>query len=164
MKRLLPLLLCALLLLGCSAAVQNAYHCAAFTASLPEPFEPVRSSSVICFAPYGDPLLSSSITYSATELNWYYDTFTKEEYAQELKSLCGYESLTVEQINETRVDGYHARRIACKVQIDQGSHDLIIYAVNADRTCFFTLLNREGDDYMAAFDTMIYSIDLKETA
>lgn len=162
MKRLFPVLLALVLLFGCSGSAQNSYRHSAFSASLPEPFEPVENTSVVCFSPYGDPLLSSSITYNATELNWYFDSFTKDEYEQALKTLCGYESLSVTQIETKRVDGYDARRIACKVQIDQGMHDLILYAVNADRTYFFTLLNREGDDYIAAFDDMMSTISLTE--
>lgn len=164
MKRLLPILLCLLLLFGCGKAVQNAYHGAAFSASLPEPFEQVENTSVTCFAPYGDPLLSSSITVSTTELNWYFDSFTKSEYEEALKAFCGYEMLTVDRFENARVDGCDARRIACKVSIDQGTHDLIIYAVNADRTYIFTLLNRDGDNYVSAFDTMMSTVRFTEGA
>ena len=131
---------------------------------MPEPFEPVANTSVICFAPYGDPLLSSSITVSSTELNWYFDSFTKDEYEESLKALCGYETLTIESFDNCRVGGFDARRIACRVSIDQGTHDLILYVVNADRTYLFTLLNREGDDYISAFDTMISSLRFTEGA
>lgn len=162
MKRLLPFLLALILMFGCSGKVQNTYRHSAFTALVPEPFEPIENSSVLCFAPYGDPLLSSSITFSDTELNWYFDSFTKEEYEDSLRSLCGYETLTIEKMDECSVDGYDARRIACKVPIDQGVHDLIIYVISADRTYFFTLLNREGDDYIGAFDSMISTLKLTE--
>ena len=57
-----------------------------------------------------------------------------------------------------KVDGYDSRRIVCKVQIDQGIHDLIIYAVNADQIYFFTLLNREGDSFVESFDQMMDSV------
>lgn len=164
MKRIFAVLLALALLLGCSGHLQNEYRHPAFTASIPEPFEIVKNTSIVCFAPYGDPLLSSSITYCATELNWYFDDFTKEEYENELKTLCGYESLSVERIETKRVDGYDARRIACRVQIDQGMHDLILYAVNADHIYFFTLLNREGDDYISAFENMMSTIDLTEAS
>ena len=162
MKRLFPVLLVLIFLFGCSDGVPNAYRHAAFTASIPEPFEPVDSVSIVCFAPYGDPLLSSSITYSSTESNWYFDSFTTNEYAHELKTLCGYEELSLEQVETKRIDGYDARRIACKVHIDQGTHDLILYAVNAYQTYIFTLLNREGDDYISAFDEMMSALDLTE--
>ena len=162
MKRILSLLLCLILVTGCTGAAQNIYKHSAFTVVVPDPFEPVSGMAMVCFAPYGDPLLSSSITYYSTELNWYFDDFTEKEYADALQTLCGYESMTVERIETVRVDGHDARRIACRVFIDQGTHDLIIYAVNADRTYIFTLLNREEDDYVTVFDSMMSTVHLTE--
>ena len=162
MKRILSLLLCLLLLLGCNGAIGTAYRNAAFTASLPAPFEPVDNVSIVCFAPYGNPLLSSSITFYTTELNWYFDTFSEDEYTEAVQTLCGYESLSVDQVETCRIDGFDARRIACTVQIDQGTHNLILYAVNADRTYFFTLLNRDCDDYVASFDEMMKTVHFTE--
>lgn len=164
MKRILPLLLCLLMLLGCGSSTQTVYEHPVFTASLPEPFEPVSGVQMICFAPYGDPLLSSSITFSATELNWYFDRFTDGEYESALKELCGYDSLTLLEKTPCKVDGYDAYRVACKVDLEQGTHDLILYAIAADRTYFFTLLNREGDAYIGAFDAMMQSVRFKEAA
>jgi hypothetical protein len=159
MKRILPLLLCLLLVFACKPKAQdNVYHHAQFTVALPEHFEPVKDQPVLCFAPYGDPLRSSSITYYATELNPYFEDFSKSEYEQAMRELCGYESLTLETIESRRVDGFSAKRIACKVVIDQGTHDLIIYAINSYGTYFFTLLNRDGDSYIDAFDTMMKNI------
>ena len=159
MKRLFPILICLLLLFACKPQPQgNVYHHSLFTASLPEHFEQVNDLPVLCFAPYGDPLHSSSITYYATELNPYFDDFSKEEYEQALRELCGYESLTLETVESCRVDGFSAKRIACKVAIDQGTHDLIVYAVNSYGTYFFTLLNRDGDSYIDAFDEMMKNI------
>lgn len=162
MKRLLPLLLSLIIVLGCAGTAQNVYRHPAFTASLPEPFEPVEDVSIVCFAPYGDPLLSSSITFSATEKNWYFDSFSKGEYEESLQSICQYESLTVEQVTPCRVDGFDAYRIACNVLLEQGTHDLIIYAVNAKQTYFFTLLNRDSDDYIGAFDSMMSAMQITE--
>lgn len=162
MKRLIPCLLCLLLLFGCVKTAQNTYRGDGFSAYLPEPFEQVKDTSVICFAPYGDPLLSSLITVSVTELNWYFDSFTKEEYEEALKASCGYETLTVDSFDSCRVGGCDARRIACKVSVDQGVHDLILYTVSADRIYLFTLLNREGDDYISAFDSMLSSVRFTE--
>lgn len=164
MKRLFPCLLCLLLLFGCGKPAQSDYQNNSFSASIPEPFESVKDSSVICFAPYGDPLLSSSITVSITELNWYFDSFTKEEYEEALKTMCGYETLSVESFETCRVGVFDARRVACSVSIDQGRHDLILYAVNADRTYLFTLLNRDGDDFVSEFDTMISTVRFTEGA
>lgn len=159
MKRALPFLLCVFLLFGCSAKPSgNIYQHSLFTVSLPETFEPVKTDSMICFAPYGDPLLSSSITYYTTELNPYFDDFTDKEYEETLQKSCGYESLSLVSVESRSIDGYAGKRIACKVQIDQGTHDLIVYAVNGDRTYFFTLLNREGDAYIDAFDTMMKTV------
>lgn len=161
MKRLLVLLLCLFLFVGCKTSNNEAYQNASFSVVLPDNFRPVENTSVVCFAPYGDPLLSSSVTFYATELNWYFDSFTVEEYADALSSLCGYDSLSVEDIAVCRTDGHDARRIACRVQIDQGTHDLIIYAINADRCYFMILLNREGDSYIGDFDAMMNSFHLK---
>jgi hypothetical protein len=162
MKRLLPLLLSLILLICCTPSAQNVFENEAFSVSVPEPFEQVCNVPITCFAPYGDPLLSSSITYSATELNWYFDKFTDSEYDACLKELCGYEELKLISVDHCRIDGYDAKRIACKVKIDQGIHDLVVYAINADRTCFFTLLNRENDSYNEAFDAMMQTVRLKE--
>ena len=162
MKRRLALLLCIVFLIACAQTNPEGYHNSVFSAVLPDSFEPVTDSGIICFAPYGDPLLSSSITFYATELNWYFDDFTEEEYAKELKELTGYESLSFEEMTNRKVDGYDSRRIVCKVQIDQGIHDLIIYAVNADQIYFFTLLNREGDSFVESFDQMMDSVRFKK--
>lgn len=161
MKRVILVLCAVLMLFGCTKNASNRYTSSVFDAVLPESFERVATADIICFAPYGDPLLSSSITFYTTELNWYFDTFTAEEYEQAMQTLCGYEALTLSEIQDCRVDGFDAKRIACKVQIDQGMHDLILYAVHADHTYFFTLLNRETDSYIDAFDEMIRTIDLK---
>ena len=47
------------------------------------------------------------------------------------------------------------------MQIDQGTHDLILYAISADQTYFFTLLNRDSDSFIDAFDAMMQSLHLK---
>lgn len=165
MKRLLPLLLCLLLLSGCAkTAGQNVYTHSVFTASLPETFEVVKDSPMVCFAPYGDPLMSSSITFYSTELNWYFEDFTEEEYRNALLSETGYDELTLESVDPLQIDGYSARRIACKVGIDQGTHDLILYAVSADQIYFFTLLNREGDRFIEAFDQMMQTVRFSKNA
>lgn len=159
MKRVLPFLLCLLMLVACKPQPQgNVYHHSLFTASLPEHFELVKDQPILCFATYGDPLRSSSITFYSTELNPYFDDFTKEEYEQSLRELCHYEDLTLETVESCSVDGFSAKRIVCKVGIDQGTHDLIVYAVHAYSTYFFTLLNREGDPYVDAFDSMMKTI------
>lgn len=162
MKRLLSFLFCLLMLFGCACAKQDVYRHPDFTASLPEPFKPVDSVSMVCFAPYGDPLLSSSITYYVTEPNWYFDSFTKDDYEESLKTLCQYESLTVTDAHACRVDGFDAYRISCKVLLEQGTHDLILYAVNGGKTYFFTLFNREGDNYIEAFDAMMSTLHVTE--
>lgn len=161
MKRLWILLLAAVLLLGCGGKAGNRYSSSVFDATLPDAFEPVGQAGITCFAPHGDPLLSSSITFYSTELNWYFDQFTESEYESALKELCGYESLNLRRIEHVKVDGYDAHRLDCSVQIDQGTHDLIIYAVNADHTYFFTLLNRDTDSFVGAFDEMMKTIRIK---
>ena len=159
MKRILPLLLCLLLLLACKPQPQgNVYHHSLFTGVLPEHFEQVKDSAVLCFAPYGDPVRSSSITCYMTELNPYFDGFSQAEYETALRELCGYDALTVQGFDSCRVGGYPAKRIVSSVQIDQGTHSLIVYAISADRTYFFTLLNREEDDYVGAFDSMMNTL------
>lgn len=158
MKRFLSILFCMVLLAGCAQANPDGYQNSVFSASLPDTFEPVKDAGIICFAPYGDPLLSSSITFYVTELNWYFDDFTEDEYAGALIELTGYQSLKLEQMSECKIDGYDARRISCKVQIDQGMHDLILYAISADQTYFFILLNREGDSFIKQFDEMMRTV------
>lgn len=161
MKRIGILLLCLLLLSGCVKADANRYVCDSFEANLPEGFQPVAHTAVLCFAPMGDPVRASCITFYATESNWYFDTFTQAEYEDALQSLCGYDSLSVTDVRDCQVDGYDAKRIACKAELDQGMHDLILYAISAEKTDFFTLLNREGDNYIEAFDAMMDALRLK---
>ena len=161
MKRVFPLLLAALLLFACGTTALNPYSSDVFDADLPDTFERVANVDILCFAPYGDPLRSSSITFYSTELNWYFDTFSSDEYLVALKTLCGYEELELSEVRDCRVDGNPAKRIACKVQIDQGTHDLILYAISADQTYFFTLLNRDSDSFIDAFDAMMQSLHLK---
>ena len=161
MKRAAAILFAFLLLAGCASPVGNRYVSDVFEAELPETFERVQSADIVCFAPYGDPLLSSSITFCTTELNWYFDSFTESEYESALKALCGYESLQLTDVKDLTVDGNPARRIACRVAIDQGTHDLILYAISYDQTYFFTLLNRDTDSYVDAFDHMMDTLKLK---
>ena len=160
MKRFL-IIVCALVLLCSCRAASNRFSSSVFDADLPETFRQVSDADILCFAPYGDPLRSSSITFYSTELNWYFDTWTESEYASALGELCGYDALSVNGLQSCRVDGYDARRIACKVLLDQSEHDLIIYAIHADHTYFFTLLNRESDSYIEPFDAMMKTINLK---
>ena len=162
MRRLFPVLLAIILLCGCGSTGPNRYENSLFSVSLPDGFEPIDDVPILCFAPYGDPLLSSSVTVITTELNWYFDDFSEDEYVRAIQSISGFEAIDVKQIDLLKVDGYPARRIACSVQIDQGTHDLILYAISADRTYFFTLLNRHGDDYVASFDSMIQTIRFTE--
>ncbi len=161
MKRALVLLLAALLVFGCGVPASNRYVSDVFEADLPDSFERVPNADILCFAPYGDALRASSITVYTTELNWYFDSFDAAEYETALMELCGYESLTLNDVQSCRVDGNPAKRIACKVEIDQGTHDLILYAVSAERTYFFTLLNRDSDSFVAPFDQMMQSLRLK---
>lgn len=158
MKRAAVLLLILLLLSGCASKGENTYSDACFSATLPDGFTRVTNTSILCFAPHGNPMRASSITFNATELNWYFDAFTADEYEAALKEQCGYESLTLIDVKDCRVDGNKAKRIACRVELDQGQHDLIVYAVSADRIYFFTLLNREGDPYTEPFDAMMNSL------
>lgn len=158
-KRLLPLLF-ALLLIACAAPKGQVYQGALFDAALPEGFRPVDNATVLCFAPYGDPILNSSITCYTTESNWYFDRFTDVDYEQALKD-AGYEIVSFDDVTVCKVDGFDARRIACTVAIDQGTHTLIVYAVSADKTYFFTLLNREDDAFVEPFDDMMRTLHLK---
>ena len=159
-KRFLPCLLLIVLVLGCASAGGQRYQGALFDANLPEGFAPVANAQVLCFAPHGDPVLSSSITCYTTESNWYFDRFTDDDYAQ---ALCdaGYEIVAIEDVKPCKVDGFDARRISCQIEIDQITHTLIVYAVSADRTYFFTLLNQNGDDYVQPFDEMMQTVRLK---
>ncbi len=163
MKHALPLLLCFMLLTGCGISAGQSFEHTCFTATVPEPFQTCGDvGAALCFAPYGDPLLSSSITFFTTEKNWYFDRFSDDEYASFLKTLCGYESLKLIGVEDCKVDHTKAKRIHCTVQIDQGTHDLVIYAIDSDQTVFFTLLNREGDSYIDVFDSMMKTVRLKE--
>lgn len=159
-KRLLPLFLILILLCGCAGSGDRTYSGTWFDAELPDGFREVRGSQVLCFAPNADPLRSSSITCYATESNWYFDRFTEADYEQALRD-AGYEIISFGQVQALKIDRCEARRIDCQVEIDQGRHDLIVYAVSADRTYFFTLLNRDSDSYVQPFDDMMQTVRLK---
>ena len=159
-KRILPLLLLILILTGCAAHASAEYHGALFDATLPDGFRPVDNSNILCFAPYGDPVHSSSITFYTTESNWYFDRFTADDYKQALKD-AGYEIISLDDVKSCRIEGFDAHRISCQIEIDQSTHTLIVYTVSADRTYFFTLLNRNGDAYVQKFDDMMRTIRLK---
>ena len=163
MKRALIVLLAVLLLFGCSVSetAGNRYTSSVFDANLPEHFERVPNVDLVCFAPYGIPLLSSCITFYSTELNPYFHDFSADEYVNALTEFCGYDSIALTEAHSCIVDGYDAQRFAFKVCIEQGTHDLILYAIHADHTYFFTLLNRDTDSYIDAFDDMMESVDLK---
>ena len=158
MKRILSLFLVLLFYLGCANATSNNFSNELFSAEIPEPFERVESAGILCFAPYGDALHASSIVVYTTELNWYFNEFTDSEYQAVLSDLTGFDSISVTDVRRCKIDGYDARRIACSVQIEQGSHDLILYAVSADRIYFFSLINRDTDNYVEPFDTMMKSV------
>lgn len=164
MKRLLPLLLALLIVLGCAGVDGGRYSQPLFEATLPDGFEPVRDANILCFAPHGDPLHGSSITFYTTELNWYFDRFTDEDYADLIAAETGYENVTTLSVRDCRVDGYDAKRIAYQVTIDRETHDLIVYAVSADRIFFFTLLNQASDPYVPAFDEMMQTLKWKGKA
>ena len=165
MKRLLlPLLLAALLLFGCAGVSAERYEHPLFEATLPIGFEPVRDANMLCFAPHGDPLHGSSITFYTTELNWYFDRFTDADYADRIAAETGYEHIVADSVRDCKVDGYDAKRIAYRVTVDQTEMDLIVYAVSADRICFFTLLNAGTDAYIPAFDEMMQTLKWKGKA
>ena len=164
MKRIIAVFITLIILIGCASVDTNVYQHALFDVVLPDGFERVLDAGVLCFAPHGDPLLSSSITFYMTELNWYFDRFTDTDYETALRDQCGYEDLTVESVQPCRIDGYEGRRVACKVAINQGVHDLIIYIIQADQCYIFTLLNRDTDTYVDAFDSMMKTIRWKGNA
>ena len=161
MKRRLITILISLLMIGCAASSREFFQGSKFSAKLPEGFEPVNQCELLCFAPYGDPLLSSTITFYTTELNWYFDRFTESDYQKALSEQCGYEDLVVESVLDCKVDGCQAKRIECSVKLDQGAQTLVVYAVNTDQIYIFTLLNRDTDEYVDAFDNMMETIRLK---
>lgn len=163
MKRIIILFITILFLTGCASTGRNAYQNEFFSAEMIDGFEQVSDTGILCFAPHADPLLSSSVSFYRTELNWYFDRFDQQDYQEALSTLCGYESIDVVDMQTCRIGGYDARRIACKACIDQGVQDLIIYVIQANETYIFTLLNRDTDTYVEAFDTMMKSIRLKGT-
>ena len=63
MKRAAVLLLILLLLSGCASAGGNTYSDACFSATLPDGFTRVTNASILCFAPHGNPMRASSITW-----------------------------------------------------------------------------------------------------
>ena len=158
-KQFLPLLLVLCLLIAC-APKGNVYHGTLFDATMPDGFAPVENAGMLCFAPNGDPLLNSSITFYTTEPNWYFDRFTDEDYQNALID-AGYPIVSFDGVTACRIDSYEARRIECRVQIDQGEQMLVVYAVSSYKTYFFTLLNRDGDRYIEPFDAMMKTVHLK---
>lgn len=161
--RVLILLVLSLVLLGCSQITDaNLYEHPRFSASLPDGFKRIENANIVAFAPLGDPVLSSSITFYTTELNWYFDSFSDEEYANLIDSYTGYRDAAFVSKTDLRVDGHKAHRAEYTVKVDQGTHELILYAIEADMLYFFVLLNLDTDSYIEAFDQMMNTIEIHE--
>ncbi|HPF54533.1 MAG TPA: hypothetical protein PLM48_07800 [Clostridia bacterium] len=163
MRRTTLLLLCCLLAVmsvtGCVSG-DNVYEHKCFTADLPDGFERTNEDGIVCFAPNGSAARQSSITFSITEKNYYFDELTREDYIDYVTEYLGYDECELVEFSSVRVDGYKAHRVLYSVALDQGEHSLCLYAVDADKAYFFVLLEREEDDCMGEFDHMMDTIEL----
>ena len=165
MKRILSLLLGLILLVSVGCVVpsgETVYEHPRFTATLPDSFKRVQDANIVAFAPLGDPVFSSSITFYTTELNWYFDSFSVEEYANLITEYTDYQNASFVSKTDLKIDGYHAHRAEYSVQVDQGRHQLILYAIQADMLYFFVLLNLDTDSYVKPFDQMMETIQIHE--
>lgn len=159
MKRLLPIILCALMLLGCAAMNNPAEH-ERFTIDLPEGWERVDNSGVVCYAKGGNPVRSSNITFYATDKNYYFDKFTLEDYAAHVNTYSQYEQISAVEMKEVKVDGWNAHRVVYSAVVDQADVTIVMYAIDADMTYMFTLLQMNGEAYTDAFDEAMKTIEI----
>lgn len=163
MKRAVTLLLACFLLFGAGCQISDAlYEHPIFACQLPDGFAPVPNANMVCFAPNGDPVNSSNITFYCTELNWYFDEFTDEEYENFLVEYSSYEDVRLVSRESVRIDGHKAHRVEYLVAIDGTPHSLVFYAVSSDMLLFFTLLNVGDDAYVQPFDEMMETIEIYE--
>ena len=154
-------LLLALLLAGCGSSLGGtAYSHARFSITLPEGWERTDDTNVLCFAPNGNPVRSSQLTVSLTQKNYYFSKLTAEEYATGILQNSQYEDLSLVSFEKTCVNGFDAHRVAFKVTLEQGEHDLILYAVDSYSCYFFSFLCREEDDLVSTVDAMMDSVRL----
>lgn len=167
MKRICILLLIVCLAFGSFGCHkqpkgETVYAHERFSAALPDGFVRCENANMVAFAPGGDPVRNSMITFYATDLNWYFDSYGEDEYAAALAQYAGFDTYELVSVTPCTVNGYNAQRVECSVYLDQGTHTLVLYALEADMLYLFTLLNRDTDDYVDDFDAMMSTIVIHE--
>lgn len=163
MRRAFTVFLACMLLLAFGCEMRSpSYRHPNFSCQLPDGFQSVSNANMVCFAPNGDPVNSSNITFYCTELNWYFDEFSDEEYENLLRAYGSYEDVQFVSKESVRVDGHKAHRVEYRVSINGGLHSLVFYAVSSDMLLFFTLLNIGEDSYVQSFDKMMETIEIYE--
>jgi len=162
MKRYLIISIClglALLnLLGCGKMEGTAHEHPRFTITLPDEWERVDTDGAVCFAPYGEPTESSNIVFYVTEKSYYFSEFTQEDYAKYVKQFTGYDTLTDVTLTNARISGWRAHRVVFSTRLHGAPAQIVLYAIDADQTFFFILLDVDGSTEM--FDAAMKSAKL----
>ncbi|MCL2696235.1 MAG: hypothetical protein FWE69_07920 [Clostridiales bacterium] len=158
MKRYLILLLALICLTGCAAKDGTTHEHPRFSITLPDDWDRVDTDGAVCFAPNGRPEKSDNIVFYVTEKNYYFSDFTREDYATQVKRNTGCTTLTNAELTHTRVDGWRAHRVTFDTKLSGKAASIVLYAVDADMTYFFILLDLGGQTEM--FDAAMRTVKL----
>lgn len=163
MRRILIAMLAVLVLLcGCNGTT-NAYEHERFTIDLPDNWQRTADMGVVAFAKDGVASDKASITFYATEKNYYFETFTQEQYnyyAQVMELFD--EGAVVDTFEELKINGWNAHRVAYSGTVDSINVRLVLYSIDADMTYIFTLLQPIGaEDVIASFDNAMKTVKIR---
>ncbi|MCL2672165.1 MAG: hypothetical protein FWF10_09035 [Clostridiales bacterium] len=163
MKRALCLIFAILFLLPALACRPsgNVYEHDRFSLALPEGWARVNVESVVCFAKDGKAAGKSNISFYVTEKNYYFDEFTAADYAAFAPPEAGYTDISNVQLENLRIDSWKAHRVSMQAKIGKDTVTLVLYAIDAEETLFFVLLQGPGESYVAFFDRSMRGIDIK---
>ena len=152
--------LALLCLAGCGANGGTVHEHARFSLTLPEAWDRIDTEGSVSFAPLGEPVGGASIVFYVTEKNYYFSSFTQEDYAGNVKEFTGYDTLSDVTFSEARVNGWDAHRVAFAAKLNGKAASIVLYAIDAHQTCFFILLDAGADSYADMFDDAIKSVKL----
>ena len=167
MKRAFCILFAAMLLFGLFSACAkpskaNIYDHPRFALELPENWERVDSEGVLSFAERGDAVNSSCLTFYVTEKSPYFDELTADDYETYAPRYTGFSSVSNVEKENIRIDGWKAHRVSMKAKADGKTVSIVFYAVDAEQTLFFVVLQRSGDNCIEFFDSAMKRVDIKK--
>lgn len=164
MKRMFCAMFAVLFLLlsfsACQNSSANVYEHERFSLALPEGWGRIYNEDVVAFGPGNAGREAANISFYVTEKNYYFDEFTAVDYADFAPSNAGYSSVSDVVLENLRIDGWKAHRVSMQATIDDLPFTLILYAIDAEDTLFFVLLQPEGDAFVSIFDKNMKAIKI----